>query len=183
LTLRLDGHYMATNDTALLRGLVRGLYQLDSGQIRLSPFVGQGLYSRDNGDFGKVERVFELDYYDNELQIIDTNSISQSVTIAHKRPGSDATVLDKTRQAQLERGREGWYVGIWEVNDPTGWMEFTYRPDNRYIAKSGTGGVPSQVERGRYLMGSEKLTLAPYAGTPRVLNWIFMTATCLWLAI
>ena len=100
LTLRPNGQFMATNDTALLRGLVRGNYQLDSAQIHLSPFVGQGLYSRDNGDFGKVERVFELDYYDNELQIIDTNAISQSVTIAHKRPGSEVTVLDKTRQAQ-----------------------------------------------------------------------------------
>jgi hypothetical protein len=164
LTLRPDGRYMATNDTALLRGLVRGHYHLESGQISLSPFVGQGLYSRDNGDFGKVERVFELDYYDGELQIIITNSISQSVTIAHKRPGSDVIVLDKTRQAQLEQARGGWYVGIWEVNDPAGWMELTYRPDKRYIAQSGTGGVPSQVERGRYLVGPEKLTMAPYSG-------------------
>ena len=53
------------------------------------------------------------------------------------------------------------------MNDPNGWMEFTYRPDNRYIAKSGSGGVPSQVERGRYLLRSEKLTLAPYAGSAR----------------
>jgi hypothetical protein len=122
------------------------------------------LYSRDNGDFGKVERVFDLDYYDGELLIINPNAISQAVTIAHKRSGSDVVVLDKTRQAQLEQARAGWFVGIWEVNDPAGWMEFTYRPDNRYIAKSGTGGIPSQVERGRYLVSSEKLTLAPYAG-------------------
>jgi hypothetical protein len=29
------------------------------------------------------------------------------------------------RQAQAEQAREGWCVGIWEVNDAAGWMEFT----------------------------------------------------------
>jgi hypothetical protein len=122
------------------------------------------LYSRSNGEFGKVERTRELDYYDGELQFIDLEAISQSVTIARKREGSEAVVMEKARQAQAEREREGWYVGVWEANDPAGWMEFTYRPDNRYIAKSGLDGEPSQVERGRYVVGSEKVTLAPYAG-------------------
>ena len=143
---------------------MRGRYTLEPGRIHLFPFVGQGLYSRDNGDFGKVERTRELDYYDGELQLIDLEAISQSVTLARKRPGTEATVMEKVRQAQAEREREDWYIGIWEVNDPAGWMEFTYRPDNRYIAKSGADGVPSQVERGQYLVGGDKVTLAPYAG-------------------
>ena len=60
-------------------------------------------------------------------------------------------------------------MGTWEVNDPAGWMEFTFRPDGRYIAKAGTGGVPKEVERGRYRLGTGKLTLAPYPnlGEPR----------------
>ncbi|HWQ91664.1 MAG TPA: hypothetical protein VN673_08330 [Clostridia bacterium] len=166
LTIRPDGHYVATNATELLRGIVRGRYTLDlePRRIHLFPFVGQGLYSRDNGEFGKVDRTRELDYYDGELQFIDLESISQWVTIAHKRPGSQTIVLDKTQQAQAERAQPNWQVGIWEVNDPTGWMEFTFRPDHRYIAKSGTGGVPSQVERGRFLFAADKVTLAPYSG-------------------
>jgi hypothetical protein len=44
-------------------------------------------------------------------------------------------------------------------------MEFTFRPDNRYIAKAGgRERVPHRVERGRYLIGRDKLTLAPYPG-------------------
>ena len=35
-------------------------------------------------------------------------------------------------------------------------MEFTFRPDDRYIAKSGAEGVPSEVERGRYLVGTRR---------------------------
>jgi hypothetical protein len=48
-------------------------------------------------------------------------------------------------------------------------MEFTFRPDQRYIAKGGAGGVPQEVERGRYRLGANKLTLAPYPnlGEPR----------------
>jgi hypothetical protein len=159
LTLRPDGHYSATNQTELLQGIVRGRYTLETNRIHLSPFVGQGLYSRDNGEFGKVERTRALDYFDGELQVIDLEAISQSVTIARKRPGSEAIVIEKVRQAQLERERDGWHIGIWEVNDPAGWMEFTYRPDNRYIAKSGAGGVPNEVERGRYLFRGDKATL------------------------
>ncbi len=164
LTIRSDGHYIAREDTEFLNGIVRGRYALTGGQIHLMPFVGQGLYARSNGEFGKVERTRVFDYYDGELQFIDLESISQSVTLARKRPGSDAMVLEKVRQAQAEREREGWYIGIWEVNDPEGWMEFTFRPDNRYIAKSGSDGVPGQVERGQYLFGQEKVTLAPYSG-------------------
>ncbi|MHC1763222.1 MAG: hypothetical protein AB9869_02795 [Verrucomicrobiia bacterium] len=164
LTLRSDGYYMATNNVEILRGMVRGRYTLDSGRITLHPFLGQDIYSRDNGDFGKVERVRELDYYDGALQWIDLESLSQSVTLARKVPGSEASVLEKTRQAQAERAQDGWQIGIWEVRDPAGWMEFTFRPDNRYIAKSGTDSVPSQVERGQYVLKADKLTLAPYSG-------------------
>jgi hypothetical protein len=39
-----------------------------------------------------------------------------------------------------------------------------FRPDNCYIVKAGVGGVPSQVERGRYLVAPDKVTLAPYSG-------------------
>ncbi|MCI0535233.1 MAG: hypothetical protein L0Z50_08395 [Verrucomicrobiales bacterium] len=164
LTIRPDGHYSAINHTELLRGTVRGRYTLEPGRIHLFPFVGQDLYGRSNGEFGKVERTRELDYYDGELQFIDLAAISQSVTIARKRAGSEAPVLEKVRQAQLEREREGWYVGIWEVNDPAGWMGFTFRPDHRYIAQSGSDGVPNQVERGQFIVRDDKVTLAPYAG-------------------
>lgn len=164
LTLRPDGHYISTNAVEILRGIVRGRYQLEPGQIQLSPFPGQANYSRDNGDFGQVERSFELDYYDGELQLIDLSAISQSVAIARQRPGSAEEVLEKARLAQAETTREDWYVGLWEVNDLAGWMEFTFRPDNRYIAKSGTERMPNQVERGQYRVTGGKVTLAPYAG-------------------
>ena len=164
LTIRPDGYYIAKHDTEFLGGIVRGRYTLELGRIHLFPFVGQDLYARSNDEFGKVGRTRELDYYDGELQFIDLEAISQSVTLAHKRPGTEDTVMEKVRLAQVEREREGWYLGIWEVNDPSGWMEFTYRPDHRYIAKSGTDGVPDQVERGRYVVGADKVTLAPYAG-------------------
>lgn len=164
VTFRPDGRYIAKNDTDFLRGIVRGKYTLEPGRMKLSPFIGQDLYARSNGEFGKVERTRAIDYYDGELQFIDLEAISQSVLLARKKPGSDAAVIDKVRQAQAERAREGWYIGAWEVNDPAGWMEFTWRPDGRYIAKSGAGGVPSQVERGQYRVAPEKITLAPYAG-------------------
>jgi hypothetical protein len=155
LTLRPDGHYIARDDSEFLRGIVRGRYTLEARQIRLSPFVGQDIYARSNGEFGKVERVRALDYYDGELQLIDLEAISQSVTLARKRPGTQEAVAELVREAQAERARGDWYVGIWEVNDPVGWMEFTYRPDGRYIAKAGASGVPSQVERGRYRMAQD----------------------------
>ena len=96
---------------------------------------------RSNGEFGKVERTRVLDYYDRELQFIDLEAISHWVTLARKVPDSEGRVMEKTRQAQEERSRDGWYIGIWEVNDPSGWMEFTYRPDHRYIAKSGADPI------------------------------------------
>ena len=161
LTVRPDGYYIAREDTEFLAGIVRGRYVLEPRRIRLSPFVGQGLYTRSNGEFGKVERVRELDYYDGELQFIDLEAISQSVTIARKRPGSDAPIIEKVREARLERQRPDWHIGVWEVNDPAGWMEFTWRPDRRYIASSGTDGVASKVERGWYHVATEKVTLAP----------------------
>jgi hypothetical protein len=75
--------------------------------------------------------------------------------------------VTKGRQARTERARADWYVGVWAVNDPAGWMEFTFRPDGRYIAEAGAAGVPSEVERGRYRVAGDKLTLAPYAGLGR----------------
>jgi hypothetical protein len=143
---------------------VRGRYTLEAGRIQLSPFVGQDIYARSNGEFGKVERMRTLDFYDGELQFIDLDAISQSVTLARKRPDSEAAVAQAVGDAEAERARDGWYVGVWQVNDPTGWMEFTFRPDQRYIAKSGTNGVASEVERGRFRVDSTTLTLAPYAG-------------------
>ena len=163
LTIRPDGHYRSTNSTEILRGTARGRYTLEPRRIHFLPFMGQELYSRDNGDFGKVARTYEVDYYDGELQLIDLTALSQSVGRAHKLPGSEIEVMEKVRQAQADQARENWHIGIWEVNDPEGWMEFTFRPDNRYIAKSGAAGVPSQVERGEYLISPGKLTLAPYA--------------------
>jgi hypothetical protein len=164
LTIRPDGYYIAKEDTEYLSGIVRGRYVLEPRRITLLPYVGQGLYARSNGEFGKVERMRELDYYDGELQFIDLEALSQSVTLARKRPGSDSAVTDTVRAAQAEREREGWHVGVWEVNDPAGWMEFTFRPDNRYIAKGGADRVPAEVERGEYAMRPELVMLAPYAG-------------------
>jgi hypothetical protein len=164
LTLRPDGHYSANEQTENLKGLVRGRYTLEGKRIHLMPFEGQGIYARSNGEFGKVERTRELDYYDGELQFIDLQSLSQSVTTARKRAGSEAPILEKARAAQEERQRANWWLGIWEVNDPAGWMEFTLRPDGRYIAKSGANGTPSEVERGEYLVRGDKLTLVPYLG-------------------
>ena len=165
LTFRPDGYYISKEDTVdFLRGIVRGRYTLEPGRIRLMPFVGQDLYARSNGEFGKVERTRELDYYDGELQFIDLEALSQSVTIARRRAGTEALVLDKTREARAARERRGWHVGVWEVTDPAGWMEFTFRPDQRYIAKAGADRVPSEVERGQYLVSKDRITLAAYAG-------------------
>ncbi|HYG34389.1 MAG TPA: hypothetical protein VEC99_06370, partial [Clostridia bacterium] len=47
LTIRPDGHYIATNDVEILRGIVRGRYVLEPRRIHLFPFIGQGLYSSD----------------------------------------------------------------------------------------------------------------------------------------
>lgn len=165
LTFRPDGHYSSTNDVEILRGMVRGRYSLAARRILFNPFIGQGLYSRDNGDFGQVDRTREIDYYDGELQMIDPEALSQSVLLARKLPGSSAAILEAVRQAQEERTQPGWHVGVWIVNDPTGWMEFTFRPDNRYIIKAGgTAGAPTQVERGQFILNGEKLTLSPYSG-------------------
>lgn len=164
MTIRPDGHYSATNSIDILRGIVRGRYELEPRKIHFLPFVGQGLYSRDNGELGKVERTRIIDYYDGELQLIDLEALSQSVTLARKVAGSEELVMQKSQQAQAERERPGWQVGTWEVNDPTGWMEFTFRPDGRYIAKSGSSRIPSEVERGWYLFSTNKVTLAPYPG-------------------
>lgn len=72
--------------------------------------------------------------------------------------------MAKVAQSQADREPDDWHVGIWEVNDPAGWMEFTFRPDGRYIAMAGNRGVPHEVERGRYRFTSGKVTLAPYPG-------------------
>jgi hypothetical protein len=165
LTIRPDGHYMSRNQTEFLSGIVRGRYTLEPTRIHFDPFVGQGIYSPDNGEFGKVPRTREIDYYDGELQLIDLNAISQSVTILKKRPGSEELILEKTAASKAVRETEGWQLGIWEVNDPAGWMEFTFRPDNRYIIQAGNSpGAPSRVERGRYGIAPDKITLAPYTG-------------------
>lgn len=164
VTLRPDAHYRAVNHSEFLRGTVRGRYVLEPRRIRWLPFVGQDPYARSNGEFGKVEATRELDYYDGELQFIDLTAISQSVVLARKRVGSEAEVMETVRQAQAERARPGWEVGVWEVRDPLGWMEFTFRPDGRYLAKAGTEGVPHEVERGWFRVGTDRITLAPYPG-------------------
>jgi len=162
LTLRPDGRYTAEEGTSLIKPIVRGHYTLDSQRIHLIPFIGQDIYSPSGSEFGNSERIRQLDYYDGELQFIDLEAITQSVTVARKRAGSDASVTDKVRQAQAEQAHDGWCVGIWQVNDAVGWMEFTCRPDQRYFVKAGPAGVTNQVERGRYRLGANKLTLAPY---------------------
>lgn len=164
LTLRPDAHYIAVNTTEFLEGTVRGRFALEPRRITLTPFPGQGAYARSNGDFGKVERSRQLDYYDGELHFIDPEALFHPVVIARQRPGSTEPVAAKVLEAQAERTRDGWHVGLWEVHDPVGWMQFTFRPDGRYLAMAGTDGVPGQVERGRYAIGTERITLAPYPG-------------------
>jgi hypothetical protein len=165
LTIRPDGRYIAQDDTdEFLRGVVRGRYRREAERLHFMPFLGQDMYAPRSSEFNQTERTVAIDYYDGELQLIDLGSFHW-VTLARKRAGSEAAILEKTRQAQTAREREGWYLGIWEVNDPSGWMEFTFRPDNRYIAKAGgSERVAHQVERGRFLFAGEKLTLAPYSG-------------------
>jgi len=103
-----DGYYIAQEFTQSLPGIVRGRYTLDTTRIHLTPFVGQNIYARSNGEFDKVERTREIDFYDGELQFIDPEALSQSVTLAHKRPEAEAVVLDNVQQAQTRRAREGW---------------------------------------------------------------------------
>jgi hypothetical protein len=169
LTLRPDGRHTAEEGTGMSEQIVRGRYTLDSRSIHLMPFIGQDIYSHSGDEFGNAERIRQLDYYDGELQFIDLDAIIQSVTTAHKRAGSEALVTDKVNQAQSEQARDGWCVGTWQVNDTAGWMEFTFRPDQRYIIKAGTAGAPKEVDRGRYGLGADKLTLVPYPnlGRPR----------------
>jgi hypothetical protein len=166
LTIRPDGRYIAKEDTnEFLRGIVRGRYSLEAERLHVMPFLGQDMYAPRSSEFNQIERTLAVDYYDGELQFIDLESLSQSVTLARKRGGSAAAVMAKSREAQAEREREGWQLGIWEVNDPSGWMEFTFRPDGRYIAKAGgRERVAHQVERGRCLFGRDKLTLGAYPG-------------------
>lgn len=165
LLLRPDGYYTATNTTPLVRRILWGRYTRAGAELDLIPFVGQERYALDEATFGMEEEPFTVDYYDGELQLIDHKpGILQSVTLAHLAPGSRAPVIELVRQAQAERAREDWYLGIWEAKAPAAWMEFTFRPDNRYIAQSGAGGVATEVERGQYLVTPEKVTLAPFAG-------------------
>ena len=42
-------------------------------------------------EFGTVELVRQLDYYDGQLQLIDLAAVIQSVTVARKRPESEAS--------------------------------------------------------------------------------------------
>jgi hypothetical protein len=164
LLLRSDGVFAATNATKTVHRVFRGRYTLDGDVIHLVPFAGQERWTID-ANFGAAERTYTLDYYDAELKIIDlTVSFTQSVRLGRQSPGSYAAVLELVRQAQAERDRSDWYIGIWEANDPAAWMEFTFRPDHRYIAKSGAAGVARQVERGQYVVAPGKITLAPYAG-------------------
>jgi hypothetical protein len=164
LTIRPDGHYIAREQAEYARGIVRGRYAIEDRRIQAFPYVGQDIYMHSNPDYGKYEWKRELDYYDGELQLIDLEAFSQSVTLARKRPDSEAVVAQKTAEAHAQRARPDWYVGVWEVNDPVGWMGFTLRPDGGYIGQAGAAGVASEVERGRYLVNDEKLTLAPYGG-------------------
>lgn len=164
LTLRPDGHYTAVNSTEFLQGTVRGRFALEPGRILLTPFPGQDPYARSNGDFGKVGQARDLDYYDGELHFINPEALSQPVVVARLRADSTVPVVTRALAAQAERAREGWQIGRWEVQDPVGWMQFTLRPDGRYLAMSGTDGVPWRVERGRYALGTNRITLAPYPG-------------------
>lgn len=165
LLLRPDGVYAATNTIPSVQRVLRGRYTLAGAEIDLIPFVGQERYPLDEATFGMEEQAFTVDYYDSELQLIDhMPGILQSVTLAYQAEGTHAAVMELVRQAEAQRDCEGWYLGIWEANVPNAWMEFTFRPDNRYIAQSGVQGVANEVERGQYVVAPGKITLAPYVG-------------------
>lgn len=164
LLLRPDDVYCATNTSKFARRVLRGRFSLQDRELHLVPFVGQERYSLDDADFGMVEKTYAIDYYDGELQLIDLTAVYQSVTLAYSVAGTRGIVLEKAREAQEEREREGWHIGVWKRDQPAAWMEFTFRPDNRYIAQSGAEGVAREVERGRYLHVPGKMTLAPFVG-------------------
>lgn len=165
LLLRPDGIYTATNTITRTQRVLRGRYTLAGPEIALRPFVGQERWVLDEADFGIAEQAYTVDFYDGELQLIDHQpGILQSVTLARPSPGTREPVLELVRQAQAERDRDGWHLGIWEAKDTAGWMEFTFRPDNRYLAQSGATGVANEVERGQYAVAPGKMTLAPLAG-------------------
>lgn len=165
VTLRPDGRAEAVHTGEFTGGTVRGRYEISARQCRWLPYPGQEIYARANGEFGQTARTRELDYYDGELQVIDLESLSQHVVLARKRPGSEALIREKVQAAAAQRAVEGWHVGIWEVRDPAGWMRFTFRPDQRYVVEAGTQTDPARVERGRYGLAAEKLTLSPFAGS------------------
>jgi hypothetical protein len=173
LLLRPDGIYSATNTTPALRRVLRGRYTLADLQIHFLPFVGQERYVWDDDDFGMEEKRYVLDYYESTLQVIESKPYVQSVLLGQELADSQAVVLETTRQAQAERARDGWYLGVWQAPAAQGWMEFTFRPDNRYIAKSGTQGVPSKVERGRYVAAPGKFSLAPYPANGSARGFVF----------
>lgn len=168
LLLRPDGYYTATNTTPLVHRTLWGRYTLAGAEINLIPFVGQQRYALDEATFGMEEQPFTVDYYDGELQLIDHKpGILQSVTLARLSPGSRPPVVELVRQAQTERAGNGWYLGIWEGTSPAAWTEFTFRPDGHYSAKAGATRVPTEVERGEYVVAPKKVTLAPFAGNGR----------------
>ena len=139
LTIRPDGHYIAKEDTAVPVGnRARPLHARGRADSPLCRSSGRASTPAATANSARWSGRATLDYYDGQLQFIDLDALSQSVTIARKRPGSDTAVIERSVRAHAEREREGWYIGIWEVNDPAGWMEFTFRPDGRYIAKSGS---------------------------------------------
>lgn len=164
LLLRPDDVYCATNTSRFARRVLRGRFSLQGRGVQFFPFVGQERYALDDADFGMIQKTYAVDYYDGELQLIDLSAVYQSVTLAYPVAGTREIVLEKARQAQQDREREGWHLGIWERNEPAAWMEFTFRPDNRYIAQSGAAAVAREVERGRYVAVPGKMTLAPLAG-------------------
>ncbi|MFO1498203.1 MAG: hypothetical protein U1G07_07390 [Verrucomicrobiota bacterium] len=164
LTLRPDGIYIATNTTPTIRRVLYGRYTLADLQIHLVPFVGQERFVLDEATFGMDAHTYALDYYDSRLQLIDFKPVVQSVTLACEASGSHATVLTRTHQAKAERQRDGWYLGTWEGRDAAGWMAFTFRPDNRYIAQAGVASVAKEVERGQLVVAPDKISLSPYAG-------------------
>ncbi|MHC1767322.1 MAG: hypothetical protein AB9869_24100 [Verrucomicrobiia bacterium] len=165
LLLRPDGVYSATNTTKTVRRVLRGRYTLVADQLHMVPFVGQERWVLDDANFAISERTYTLDYYEDELQIIDTTvAFRQSVRLGQQVAGSRTAVFDLVRQSEAERQQDGWNIGVWETIAPAAWMRFTFRPDQRYIAESGASGVPKQVERGQDVLAPGKITLAPYAG-------------------
>jgi hypothetical protein len=88
LTIRPDGRYIAEESTPLVEGIVRGRYTLEAGRIHLMPFVRPGSVCHEQRRIRQGGAHAGARQLDGELQFIDLDSLSQSVTLARNVPAA-----------------------------------------------------------------------------------------------